>query len=80
MPAGPGDPGDLVGELCNADSTDCYSGGSQYDRGEYDAPMRYTIHLTAPLGQGWIGAPLNCSGVGTDNLKCTFTVDDEVWL
>ena len=80
VPAGIGDPAALDGGLCSSFSTDCYSGGFQYDNGPYDEPMQYTISLVAPLGQGWIGAPTNCSGIGTDNLRCTFTVDDTVWI
>src|SRR5688572_5182833 len=35
-------------------------------------PVQYRLRLRAPAGQGWIGSPVNCSGIGTDNLDCTF--------
>ena len=35
-------------------------------------PAKTRVKLIAPLGQGWVGAPTHCSGVGTDNLTCEF--------
>ena len=32
----------------------------------------YDVTLRAPVGQGWLGAPDYCTGIGTDNLRCRF--------
>jgi hypothetical protein len=68
---------------CSGVTRHCYSGmpgehegfTSYYASGPWYGPLRYTVALRAPDGQGWLGAPTGCSGVGTDNLKCVFSVD-----
>ena len=57
----------------------CYSGVPEeggvtyrWEDGVWTGPLRYHVDLQAPSGQGWIGAPTTCSGVGTDNLHCVF--------
>lgn len=63
------------GPLCSGFRTTCSSSG--WVQGEEYAQgvdgVRYRVHLIAPHGQGWLAAPDNCSGVGSDNLTCTFT-------
>ena len=67
-----GQPG-LDGGVCAAVTTRCVSGEEDiYD--DNGAPMVLQVSLRAPRGQGWLGAPTNCSGVGTDNLRCEFVV------
>ena len=65
----------IDGGLCSTTSAVCTSARTL---GSYmnPQPVTYRMSLRAPLGQGWIGAPTNCSGVGTDNLSCTFTLQD----
>ena len=65
----------LDGGLCSATTTVCSSGGNLNNLLNTQ-PLTYRITLRAPLGQGWVGAPNFCSGVGTDNLKCDFVVND----
>jgi hypothetical protein len=36
--------------------------------------MELHLSLRAPEGQGWLGSPRWCTGVGTDNLQCVFKV------
>ena len=64
----------LDGDYCSGFGKSCSSAANRW--GEdlvWEKPAEYSIHLTAPLGQGWIGAPTDCGGVGTDNLTCVFT-------
>ncbi len=65
------------GGLCSGFRTSCRSGVDRVPQAN-DPPATYRISLRAPLGQGWVGVPTDCSGVGTDNLKCEFGIDD-VW-
>ena len=65
----------LDGGLCSATTTVCTSGGNLNNLLNRNQ-MTYSVTMRAPLGQGWVGAPTFCSGVGTDNLKCDFTVND----
>ena len=67
----------LVGEVCSGFRTHCYSGDVWVTTGgvRYSDPLEYHVTVRAPEGQGWIGAPTECSGVGTDNLKCVFKSD-----
>ena len=67
----------LDGGLCSATRTVCSSGGTWMNI-LHNQPVTYRMSLRAPVGQGWIGAPTNCSGIGTDNLNCTFTLQDVV--
>ncbi len=64
--------------LCSGVTTYCSSatGWTYFGQPYLQEPMEYRVTLRAPLGQGWIGAPTYCSGVGTDNLKCVFKVND----
>ena len=74
---------DLDGGLCEGLRATCVSGGYQRNQGTWSADMIYTVKLRAPLGQGWLGAPEPCTGVGTDNLQCTFTAGNSfyyLWL
>ena len=69
----------LDGGLCSGIRTDCFSGDDGWGVGWMvynDQPVTYRVSLRAPLGQGWLGAPTHCTGVGTDNLKCEFTIMD----
>jgi hypothetical protein len=59
------------GGFCAGFTTRCYSGQEDI-RTQNSMPMTYELTLRAPLGQGWLGAPRNCTGVGTDNLRCVF--------
>ncbi len=65
----------LDGGLCSAVTTVCSSGGNLSGRLNHQ-PLRYRITLRAPSGQGWMGDPTFCAGVGTDNLTCTFEIND----
>ena len=67
----------LDGGLCSGFRTACESLG--HEQGDYNiSPLKYRITLRAPLGQGWVGDPTSCSGVGTDNLTCEFFLNDAV--
>jgi len=73
-------PGAAYGGMCSTFATHCFSGDPPENDGygwiEGFAPsstLHYYVTLRAPDGQGWLGAPLFCSGVGTDNLQCDFT-------
>ena len=65
----------LDGGLCSQLARTCTSGGNLNGMLNRQ-PLSYRITLRAPDGQGWVGAPAFCSGVGTDNLVCTFTAND----
>ena len=56
---------------CSGVRTGCVLGGSE--QGEFQSgSVRHHIRLRAPLGQGWVVAPVeSCSGIGTDLLDCT---------
>ena len=60
----------VYGALCSAFATSCSSSVSGYG---FAGVVTYKVTLRAPAGQGWITAPGECSGVGTDNLQCSFT-------
>lgn len=73
-------PGSASGSLCSAFATHCFSGDPPENDGygwmEGFPPsetLHYYVTLRAPNGQGWLGAPFFCTGVGTDNLQCDFT-------
>ncbi len=72
-------PGVSTGSLCSGLRTACESYASWHDYDEEDAGVggtpeaTYDVALRAPLGQGWVAPADRCSGVGTDNLRCTFT-------
>jgi hypothetical protein len=69
--------GGEVGTLCSGVRTTCSSGDVQWRPGRtISTPVEYRVTLRAPLGQGWLGAPTYCSGVGTDNLSCVFKEND----
>lgn len=61
--------------LCSGFRAACESRG--FVQGEDYAigtgPASYRITMIAPRGQGWVTAPNDCEGVGSDNLTCTFT-------
>jgi hypothetical protein len=57
---------------CSGFTTSCESWTWVTGGPVWPQPAQTRVHLTAPLGQGWVGVPTNCSGVGTDNLTCTF--------
>ncbi len=72
------------GGVCSAFRTWCASGLGEVQEPNQYSPMRYEVTLVAPRGQGWVGiaetpwwpGPYDeCSGVGTDNLKCLFVAD-----
>lgn len=82
MAASAADPG-LDGDYCSGFVKSCFSAASEWgDDLIWENPAEYSIHLTAPSGQGWVGAPTDCTGVGTDNLSCVFTalVATPYWL
>ena len=69
---------DLVSPMCSGIRTTCSSGGEvrfEYTPERRSEPTEYRITLRAPRGQGWIGAPTDCMGVGTDNLQCVLTAE-----
>ncbi len=64
-------PCELFGPSCESTGS---AGGYQTPYADHPpGPVKYHVRLRAPLGQGWATAPDACSGVGTDNLDCTFT-------
>ena len=67
--------GALDGGVCSGVRTLCSSGRTVDDSWNTD-PIVYRVSLRAPAGQGWLGAPTFCTGVGTDNLRCEFTAND----
>ena len=69
--------GSLTGALCSNTSTYCSSGGNA-ENVINTQPLRYRITLRAPGGQGWVGDPTFCSGIGTDNLTCEYLINDVV--
>ena len=65
------------GGLCSGVRKTCWSGQPFADCcGTLSPPMEYRVTLRAPSGQGWVASPDACSGAGTDNLVCTFLLDD----
>ena len=66
--------GGYTAPLCSGFRATCESSAGGFGTGP-SGTVRYTVSLTAPFGQGWVAAPSHCSGVGTDNLTCAFTVD-----
>lgn len=69
----------LDGGLCSTTAPTCFSGQNAWGVSNSNE-MTYRLSLRAPLGQGWVGSPANCTGVGTDNLKCEFSVNGVLWL
>ena len=67
----PGSP-TVYGNLCSGLRMTCSSSISRAE-GSYSAPAEYHVTLTAPPAQIWLGSPLECTGVNTDRLDCTFT-------
>ena len=67
----------IDGGVCSAVATSCFSGQSSV-KSPNGNPMTLTLYLRAPLGEGWLGAPTGCSGVGTDNLRCEFTIESDL--
>jgi hypothetical protein len=63
------------GGTCSGLLASCFSGENVWNVGEWPEPMHYDVTIIAPFGQGWEGAPDECSGVGSDHLTCTFTAD-----
>lgn len=61
------------GPLCSGFLARCSSSGSYLSVGLDADHATYVVRLIAPLGQGWLTASDQCSGAGTDNLRCTFT-------
>ena len=73
-------PGVSTGSLCSGFTRECHSSVMWHDFDEQDAGVSntpestYEMAVRAPNGQGWVSAPAqSCSGIGTDNLRCTFT-------
>ena len=67
----------LDGGLCSGVRASCFSGDDGWGIGwqvNNPNPVTYRMSLRAPLGQAWLGAPTHCTGVGTDNLKCEFSI------
>jgi hypothetical protein len=62
--------GDASGNTCSTFGTTCRSGGEVM--GAF--AVGYDITVTAPRGQGWVALPDDCSGAGTDFLRCHFVV------
>jgi hypothetical protein len=73
VPASGSEPA-MDGGLCSGIRASCASGEEDIPEGN-SASMVYRMSVRAPRGQGWLGAPVNCSGVGTDNLQCEFVVE-----
>ena len=67
----PGSP-TAYGPLCSGLRMTCSSPISRAE-GSYTAPAEYHVTLVAPPAQIWLGSPLECTGVNTDRLDCTFT-------
>ena len=65
-----------AGTTCSGFRAACQSVG---ETGFEAYDVLYDVKVIAPLGQGWVAAPRECSGVGTDNLTCTI-VADPGWL
>ena len=63
------------GNFCSGFRTTCGSGGESF--GEV---AHYDVTITAPRGQGWVTVPEDCSGVGTDNLRCNFAVHPPLYV
>ena len=65
----------LDGGLCSGYRTTCTSDG--FRMGAFNTnPVTYRVTLRAPYGQGWVGAPTSCQGVGTDILRCEYSIND----
>ena len=62
--------GSDLGNLCSGVMLACTSSvSSDWDSYTYD------VQVIAPRGQGWLTGPTSCSGIGTDNLRCSFSWD-----
>ena len=63
---------------CSTFGKTCESAWFFIEGGDYDVQremVHYDVALLAPRGQGWVGAPDECFGVGSDNLTCNFMGD-----
>ncbi len=67
------------GPLCSGFVARCSSSGSYLSVGLDADHATYVVRLIAPPGQGWLTAADECSGAGTDNLRCTFTDGTELF-
>jgi hypothetical protein len=68
------------GGTCSGFRAHCFSGEPEESDGfgwiEGMPPrgdVELHVTLRAPAGQGWLGPPQYCQGVGTDSLRCVFT-------
>ena len=68
----------LDGGTCTGIKATCFSGQDAWGVAN-DQPMTFTLSLRAPRGQGWVGSPAHCTGVGTDNLRCEFSINGVLW-
>ena len=71
MQAGGGEPA-ADGPVCSRVGTTCYSDAAIADEEDWIGRGQIHVKLIAPNGQGWVGSPKDCTGIGTDNLTCTF--------
>ena len=78
-------PGRWSGGLCTGFVAHCFSGepeesdGFGYVEGfKPDGNPELRVTLRAPAGQGWLGSPQHCTGIGTDDLTCVFP-DSVLW-
>ncbi len=69
--------GPEVGSYCARFATTCGSSGTT----EYSG-VDYDISIVAPLGQGWLPPFPDgvCSGIGTDNLRCSFHASGPLYV
>lgn len=59
-----------AGNVCSGVMARCTSSvSSDWDSYTWD------VQVIAPRGQGWLVGPSSCSGIGTDNLRCSFSWD-----
>ena len=67
------------GGLCSGFTARCFSGDPEsywvQTDSHPDGELELHVSLRAPNGEGWLGSPQNCTGIGTDNLRCVFTPD-----
>lgn len=63
---------DELGSPCADVTTQCDSSAAVDAASDWVGRGQIRIKLRAPDGQGWVGSPKDCSGIGTDNLTCTF--------
>ena len=63
--------GSIVHSACSGFRASCDYRADQ--RGDLEGVLTHHVKLRAPLGQGWLTDD-DCTGAGTDNLDCWFTV------